>query len=108
MSGGTPGDLSSPITVTYDTVAPALGAPAAVPADGSVALSWPDATDPAPGSGSRDYVVRRAGQASPADPTAGTDICTVTLPAATGCVDSATRTARSTATRSSRSTARAT
>ena len=91
LSGEVPGDVSNPITVTYDTVAPVLGEPSAVAMpSGAVALSWPDATDPGPGSGVADYVVRRSGQVSPADLSAGTNICTVTLPAATGCLDSAT------------------
>ncbi len=71
MSGGTAGDAvepglrrlrhgrrrrSRPLTATPNP-------------DGSVALSWPDATDPAPGSGLSNYVVRRGGQTSPpADP----------------------------------------
>jgi hypothetical protein len=94
LSGDTAGDASNPITVTYDTVAPVLGEPTAVAVpSGAVALSWPDATDPGPGSGVADYIVRRSGQTSPADVTAGTNICTVTLPAATGCVDSATNNA---------------
>jgi hypothetical protein len=86
-SDETYGDPSSPIAVTYDTLAPALASltGTAVP-DGSVALTWPDATDPTPGSGISSYVVRRGGQ-PPGDPTAGTAICTVALPAATGCAD---------------------
>ena len=51
-------------------------------------MTWPDATDPGPGSGVTDYVVRRGGVSPPpGDPTAGTAICKVALPAATGCVD---------------------
>jgi hypothetical protein len=91
ISGATPGDPSNPITVIYDTIPPALGAPTAIAnANGSVSLIWPDAVDPGPGSGVANYVVRRSGQTSPADLAAGTSICTVSLPAATGCLDSAT------------------
>lgn len=89
MSGATGGDVSSPITVIYDTVAPSVGALAgAGGADGSVSLTWPAASDPDPGSGIASYVVRRAG-AAPADVSAGTAVCTVTPPGGTGCVDSA-------------------
>ena len=92
LNNGTAGDMSSSITVTYDTVAPSLGPVTATPnPDGSVALSWPDGIDAAPGSGLSKYIVRRGGQTSPpADPASGTGICTVTLPAPTGCLDSAT------------------
>jgi hypothetical protein len=87
LSDATSGDLSSSISVTYDTIPPVLAAPAAVAnPNGSVGLGWPDAADPAPGSGISSYIVRR-GASPPADPTAGTSVCTVALPAPTGCVD---------------------
>jgi hypothetical protein len=91
LDNGRPGDMSTSITVTYDTLAPAFGAVTATPnVDGSVALSWPDAADASPGSGLSKYIVRRGAQTTPpADPSSGTGICTVTLPAPTGCVDSA-------------------
>jgi hypothetical protein len=87
LSGGTPGDMSSPVTVTYDTVAPALGSTSVVAnPSGSVSINWPAADDPAPGSGIASYVVRR-GSPAPSDSAGGTGICTVT-PSDTDCVDS--------------------
>ena len=86
LSGGTPGDMSSPVTVTYDTVAPALASTSVVAnPSGSVSINWPIAADPAPGSGLASYVVRR-GASAPSDVAGGTGICTVT-PADTDCVD---------------------
>jgi fibronectin type 3 domain-containing protein len=92
ISGPTAGDVSSPVSVIYDTIPPSLGGVTATPnPDGSIALGWPDAVDAVPGSGLSKYIVRRGGQTSlPADPAAGTAVCTVTLPASTGCIDSAT------------------
>jgi hypothetical protein len=88
LSGGTVGELSSAIAVTYDTVAPALdGAVATANANGTVAVSWPAATDPAPGSGIAGYVVRRgAGSSAPPDPASGTAVCTAAA-SDTGCTD---------------------
>jgi hypothetical protein len=88
LSGGTAGDMSSSVAVTYDNVPPVLAsAGATANPDGSVAITWPAATDPAPGSGVSTYVVRRAtGASAPSDASAGTGICTLTAPA-TGCMD---------------------
>ena len=88
MSGPSLGDPSAPISVVYDTVPPAITAPAAsANPDGSVSISWTPAVDPSPGAGLAGYVVRRGAQTTPpATPTAGTDVCTVTT-TATGCVD---------------------
>ena len=88
-SGGVVGDASAPVSVVYDTAAPALEAPTATPnPDGSVSLSWAPAVDPSPGAGVSGYVVRRGSSTTPPGSTsAGTDICTVTT-TATGCVDS--------------------
>ena len=87
LSGGTPGDMSSPVAVTYDTVAPALAsATATANPSGSVSINWPVADDPTPGSGISSYVVRR-GTSAPGDASGGTGICNVT-PADTDCVDS--------------------
>ena len=84
--GGSAGDISSPVSVTYDTRAPALGAPtASANPSGSISVDWPAADDPAPGSGIGSYVVRR-GTAAPSDPAAGVAVCTL-VPPATGCVD---------------------
>jgi hypothetical protein len=56
-----------------------------------VAITWPAATDPDPGSGVSSYVVRRAaGASAPADAASGTGICTLTAPA-TGCMDTTAR-----------------
>ena len=79
--------------MTYDTVAPALGTGDGHPEPGRLGRA-----ELARRSRSRarlrrlsKYVVRRGGQTSPpADPAARHGICTVTLPAATGCLDSAT------------------
>ncbi len=86
MSGGSPGDMSSPVSVTYDTVAPVL-APLTAKANpnGTVAVKWPSADDPAPASGISSYVVRR-GTSAPGDVSGGTGICNVT-PSDTDCVD---------------------
>ena len=76
ISSGVAGDMSSKVAVIYDTQAPTLGAVSATPnADGSVALTWPDAVDA--GSGVASYIVRRGAQATaPGDPKAGTgDLC---------------------------------
>jgi hypothetical protein len=93
FSGGTPGDPSAPITVLYDTAAPTLAAPTgASDPTGAISISWADATDPSPGSGVSTYILRRGSPTSPpADPTAGTPICMIALPAATGCLDAATQ-----------------
>jgi hypothetical protein len=92
LSGATQGDASAPVSVVFDSIAPSLAAVSATPnPNGSISLSWPDAVDTVPGSGLAKYVVRRGSQTSPpSDPAAGTGICTVTLPASTGCIDSAT------------------
>jgi hypothetical protein len=93
VDGGLVGDASSPVSVTYDTVAPILPLPSAVSnPDGSISINWAAATDPDPGSGVANYIVRRGGQnAPPASPSAGTAVCTVVVPAPTGCIDSATQ-----------------
>ena len=87
-SGGVVGDASAPVSVVYDTAAPALATPTATPnPDGSVSLSWAPAVDPSPGAGVSGYVIRRGpSNTPPGGTTAGTDICTVTM-TATGCVD---------------------
>ena len=77
LSGGAAGDMSSPVSVTYDTVAPELPpASASSNPNGSVLINWAAADDPAPGSGVASYVVRR-GTTAPGSPTAGTAICTL-------------------------------
>ena len=87
LSGGVPGDVSAPVAVTYDTVAPALASMTATASpSGVVAINWPVAADPAPASGVASYIVRR-GVSAPSDVAGGTGICTVT-PADTDCVDS--------------------
>jgi fibronectin type 3 domain-containing protein len=86
LQGSTPGDMSSPISVTFDTVSPILGTATAVAnPDGSIGINWPDASDPAPGSGIGSYIVRR-GTIAPADASSGTPVCTLAAPA-TGCTD---------------------
>jgi hypothetical protein len=87
-SGGTLGDPSAPVSIVYDTLPPSLAQPTATAnPDGSVSLSWLPASDPTPGSGLSDYVVRRGSSTSPpTDPTGGTGICTA-VTTATGCVD---------------------
>jgi hypothetical protein len=86
------GDISSPVSVTFDTMAPSLDpATATANPDGSVSLNWPDATDPSPGSGVASYVVRRTtGSSAPTAPSAGTAVCSP-KPPANGCVDDATK-----------------
>jgi hypothetical protein len=92
LSGGTAGDLSSPVSVTYDTMAPALdSATATAIPDGSIAVTWPSAIDPSPGSGLSSYLVRRAtGSAGPPDASSGSAVCTLTAPA-TGCIDASAK-----------------
>jgi hypothetical protein len=91
MSNTTPGDLSSSVSVTYDSVPPALDSATATPsADGTISIAWPPAADPSPGSGMSSYVVRR-GSSAPADPSSGTAVCTLQAPA-TGCVDTTAKT----------------
>jgi hypothetical protein len=92
VNGTSSGDLSSPVSVTYDTMPPALGpASATANPNGSVSVNWPDATDPSPGSGVARYVVQRLGGSSPpTDPAAGATICTK-APPANGCVDSSAK-----------------
>ena len=68
VNGTSAGDLSSPVSVTYDTMAPVLDpASATANPNGSISLNWPDATDPSPGSGVADYVVQRAQRLIAAD-----------------------------------------
>ncbi len=87
LRGDTPGDMSAPVAVTYDSVAPALATMTATAnPSGVVSINWPVAADPAPGSGVASYVVRR-GVSAPGDAAGGTGICTVT-PADTDCIDS--------------------
>jgi hypothetical protein len=92
VNGNSSGDMSSLVSVTYDTVAPALAAATATAnPDGSVTVNWPDATDPTPGSGVAKYVVQRlAGSSPPSAPSAGINVCTLTPPT-NGCIDSATK-----------------
>jgi hypothetical protein len=92
MSGSTPGDMSSPVSVIYDTTPPTLDSAAATATtNGSIALSWPPASDPSPGSGVASYVVRRsAGALAPGSASSGTAVCTLTPPA-TGCLDSSVK-----------------
>ena len=86
------GDISSPVSVTFDTMAPALSsASATANPDGSISLNWPDAIDPTPGSGLAKYLVQRVvGSSPPSDPNAGTTVCTPTPPA-NGCKDGNTK-----------------
>jgi hypothetical protein len=91
LSGSTPGDMSSPVSVTYDTLAPALpSVTATANPDGSISLDWPAAVDSTPGSGLAKYVVQRTTSAAPANPSAGTTICSLP-PAATACQDKTTK-----------------
>jgi hypothetical protein len=88
LSGAMPGDMSGPVAVTYDSVPPVLD-PVTATANptGSVSITWPAASDPAPGSGVSSYIVRRgAGSSAPADTGAGTGVCTLAAPE-TGCID---------------------
>ncbi|MDX6599258.1 MAG: hypothetical protein QOE87_3145, partial [Gaiellales bacterium] len=86
LSSGSPGDMSSPVAVTYDSVPPSLAsATATANPSGSVTINWPAADDPAPGSGIASYVVRR-GTPAPSDVSGGTGICTAS-PSDTDCVD---------------------
>ena len=88
LNGMTGGDMSGSVSVTYDNVPPVLAsANATANPDGSISITWPAATDPAPGSGVSSYVVRRAaGASAPNDAGSGTGVCTLTAPA-TGCMD---------------------
>jgi hypothetical protein len=89
VNGATSGVASSPVSVTYDSMPPALAsATATALPDGSISVDWPAAIDPSPGSGLATYVVRR-GTTPPADMSSGTAVCTLTAPD-TGCVDRAT------------------
>jgi hypothetical protein len=92
LSSGVPGDMSSSVSVTYDTVAPVLAAASAsANPNGSVSVIWPVATDPSPGAGIAGYVVRRTpGTTGPSDPTSGTAVCSL-RPPDTGCVDSSAK-----------------
>jgi hypothetical protein len=92
MSGGTAGDLSSSVAVTYDTKAPVLDpARATANPNGSISISWPDAVDPSPGAGVASYVVRRAdGSSAPPDASSGAAVCALTPPA-TECTDANTK-----------------
>jgi hypothetical protein len=92
MSGGTAGDLSSSVAVTYDTKPPALDpARATANPNGSISISWPDAVDPSPGAGVASYVVRRAdGSSAPPDASSGAAVCALTPPA-TECTDANTK-----------------
>jgi hypothetical protein len=89
VNGATSGVASSPVSVTYDSMPPALAsATATALPDGSISVDWPAAIDPSPGSGLATYLVRR-GTTPPADMSSGTAVCTLTAPD-TGCVDRAT------------------
>jgi fibronectin type 3 domain-containing protein len=92
VNGNGSGDLSSPVSVTYDTMAPSLPpASATANPDGSVSLGWPAAVDATPGSGLARYVVQRlAGPSAPTDPSTGTTVCSLP-PSATGCIDKETK-----------------
>ncbi|MDX6631929.1 MAG: hypothetical protein QOH00_4175 [Gaiellales bacterium] len=92
VNGNSSGDLSSPVSVTYDTMAPSLPpASATANPDGSVSLDWAAAIDATPGSGLARYVVQRvAGPSAPTDPSTGTTVCSLP-PSATGCIDKATK-----------------
>jgi hypothetical protein len=92
MSGGTAGDLSSSVAVTYDTKPPALDpARATANPNGSISIIWPDAVDPSPGAGVASYVVRRAdGSSGPPDASSGSAVCALTPPA-TECTDTNTK-----------------
>jgi hypothetical protein len=92
MSGGTAGDLSSSVAVTFDTKPPALDpARATANPNGSISISWPDAVDPSPGAGVASYVVRRAdGSSAPPDASSGAAVCAL-APPATACTDANTK-----------------
>jgi hypothetical protein len=92
VNGNSSGDMSTTVSVTYDTVAPSLGpATATANPDGSVSVNWPEASDASPGAGLAKYVVtRQTGSSAPSDPSAGSHVCTL-VPPGNGCVDSATR-----------------
>jgi hypothetical protein len=91
-NGSVVGDMSSSVSVIYDTTRPTLDpASATANPNGSISLSWPDASDPPPGSGISSYVVRRgSGTSAPPDASSGAAVCTLTPPA-NACTDSSAK-----------------
>ena len=97
------GDISSAVSVTFDTMAPALSSASATanPTARSLELAGRDRSDARVGAREIPRPARR-GSSPPSDPNAGTTVCTLTPPA-NGCTDATRRTTRPTATGSSRS-----